>query len=141
MYIIIYATMKSNKIKHTNHIEESVNWILDNKANWTQYTNFAREKYHINNRQANDLWKQAWVIISEDFEDSVKQSVNNALLELEQLKEVAMADNDKRIWLEAIKYQNKIRGGEIERQEIKIQGNVELSWGNELNEDRGIQND
>ena len=118
-----------------------MNWILDNKANWTQYTNFAREKYHINNRQANDLWKQAWVIISEDFEDSVKQSVNNALLELEQLKEVAMADNDKRIWLEAIKYQNKIRGGEIERQEIKIQGNVELSWGNELNEDRGIQND
>jgi hypothetical protein len=114
-----------------------VNWILDNKANWTQYTNFAREKYHINNRQANDLWKQAWVIISEDFEDSVKQSVNNALLELEQLKEIAMADNDKRIWLEAIKYQNKIRGGEIERQEIKVQGNVTLSWGNELSPDFG----
>ena len=128
---------KSNKLEHNTHIEESVNWILDNKANWTQYTNWSREKYHINNRQANDLWKQAWVIISEDFEDSVKQSVNNALLELEQLKEVAMADNDKRIWLEAIKYQNKIRGGEIERQEIKLQANVELSWGNELNPDFG----
>ena len=75
---------KSNKIDHTTHIEESVEWILDNKANWTQYTNYAREKYHINNRQANDLWKASWKIISEDFEDSVKQSVNNALLELEQ---------------------------------------------------------
>jgi hypothetical protein len=128
---------KSNKLQHNTHIEESVNWILDNKANWTQYTNWAREKYHINNRQANDLWKKSWVIISEDFEDSVKQSVNNALLELEQLKEVAMADNDKRIWLEAIKYQNKIRGGEVERQEIKVQGNVTLSWGNELNPDYG----
>jgi hypothetical protein len=128
---------KSNKLQHNTHIEESVNWILDNKANWTQYTNWAREKYHINNRQANDLWKKSWVIISEDFEDSVKQSVNNALLELEQLKEVAMADNDKRIWLEAIKYQNKIRGGEVERQEIKVQGNVTLSWGNELNPDFG----
>jgi hypothetical protein len=48
-----------------------------------------------------------------------------------------MADNDKRIWLEAIKYQNKIRGGEIERQEIKVQGNVTLSWGNELSPDFG----
>ncbi len=135
--MIIYAIMKSNKIKHINHIDESVNWILDNKANWTQYTNWAREKYHINNRQANDLWKKAWEVISEDFEDSVKQSVNNALLELEQLKEVAMADNDKRIWLEAIKYQNKIRGGEIERQEIKVQGDIKLSWGNELSPDFG----
>ena len=122
---------KSNKIDHTTHIEESVEWILDNKANWTQYTNYAREKYHINNRQANDLWKASWKIISEDFEDSVKQSVNNALLELEQLKEVAMADNDKRIWLEAIKYQNKIRGGEIERSEVKVTGNISLNWGND----------
>ena len=120
---------KSNKIDHTTHIEESVEWILDNKANWTQYTNYAREKYHINNRQANDLWKESWKIISEDFEDSVKQSVNNALLELEQLKEIAMADNDKRIWLEAIKYQNKIRGGEIERSEVKLTGNIQLNWG------------
>ena len=122
---------KSNKIDHTTHIEESVEWILDNKANWTQYTNHAREKYHINNRQANDLWKESWKIISEDFEDSVKQSVNNALLELEQLKEIAMADNDKRIWLEAIKYQNKIRGGEIERSEVKVTGNIQLNWGSD----------
>ena len=42
---------KSNKLQHTTHIEESVNWILDNKANWTQYTNWSREKYHINNRR------------------------------------------------------------------------------------------
>ena len=95
--------MKSNKIKHTNHIEESVNWILDNKANWTQYTNYAREKYHINNRQANDLWKASWKIISEDFEDSVKQSVNETLLKLERLEEEAIAENDRRIWLEVIK--------------------------------------
>ena len=126
---------KSNKIDHTTHIEESVEWILDNKANWTQYTNYAREKYHINNRQANDLWKESWKIISEDFEDSVKQSVNNALLELEQLKEIAMADNDKRIWLEAIKYQNKIRGGEIERSEVKVTGNIQLNCGS----DPGLQ--
>ena len=40
-----------------------------------------------------------------------------------------MADNDKRIWLEAIKYQNKIRGGEIERSEVKVTGNISLNWG------------
>ena len=56
------------------------------------------------------------------------------LLELETLKEQAIADNDKRIWLEVLKYQNKIRGGEIERQEIKVQGEVKLSWGAEISE-------
>ena len=121
--------MKSNKIKHTNHVEESINWILDNKANWTQYTNWAREKYHINNRQANDLWKECWVTISEDFDESVKDTINKTLLELEQVKLAAIEENDRRVWLEVIKYQNKIRGGEIERAEVKVTGNVTLKWG------------
>lgn len=63
--------------------------------------------------------------------------IYQTLTELEQLKEAAIIDNDRRIWLEVIKYQNKIKGGEIERQEIKVQGNVKLTWGNELSSDFG----
>jgi len=136
-YIIIYATMKSNKIKNINNLQECVDYILDNKSGWSQFTSWAREKYDINNKHANTLWKEAWEIISEDFSDNVKQSVNETLLKLEELEEEAKAEGDRRIWLEVLKYRNKIRGGEIERQEIKIQGEVKLSWGNELSPDFG----
>ena len=129
--------MKSNKFEHTKHIEESVEYILEYRAGWTQFTTWSREKYHINNRQANDLWKACWEVMSSDFDERIKHTVDETLMELEQLKEQAIIDNDKRIWLETIKYQNKIKGGEIERQEIKIQGEVKLSWGNELSPDFG----
>ncbi len=126
--------MKSNKFNHEKHLEESVEWILENRAGWTQFTTWAREKYHINNRQANDLWKECWKIMSNDFDERIKHTVNETLMELEQLKENAILNDDRRVWLETIKYQNKIKGGEIERQEIKVQGNVTLSWGNQLSE-------
>jgi hypothetical protein len=56
-------------------------------------------------------------------------------LKLERLEEEAIAENDRRIWLEVIKYRNKIRGGEIERSEVKVTGNIQLNWGN----DPGLQ--
>jgi hypothetical protein len=129
--------MKSNKFNHEKHLEESVEWILENRAGWTQFTTWAREKYHINNRQANDMWKSCWEIMSKDFDERIKHTVNEALMELEQLKEDAIINEDRRIWLEVIKYQNKIKGGEIERIEAKIDTNVKLSWGNELTPEFG----
>jgi hypothetical protein len=35
----------------------------------------------------------------------------------------------KSICGEVIKYRNKIRGGEIERSEVKVTGNIQLNWG------------
>lgn len=125
---------KRNNMEHTTNIQECVDYILNNRAGWSQFTSWYMEKYNTNRQQANRLWKEAWNIISEDFNDNVKQIVNNALMELETLKEQAIADNDKRIWLEVIKYQTKIQGGEIERVEAKVTGNITLSWGNETTE-------
>jgi hypothetical protein len=129
--------MKSNKIEHTQHIEECVEYILENKCGWTQFTTWAREKYDINNKMANQLWKDTWEEISKDFSDNVKQSVDETLVKLERLEEEAIANDDRRIWLEVLKYRNKIRGGEVERQEIKVQGDIRLTWGNELTSDYG----
>jgi hypothetical protein len=128
---------KSNKIEHTQNLDECVEYILQHRSGWSQFTTWAREKYGINNRHANTLWKDAWIIISEDFEDSIKDTVNKTLLELEQVKLAAIEENDRRVWLEVIKYQNKIKGGEIERQEVKVTGNVSVSlnWGT----DSGLQ--
>jgi hypothetical protein len=130
--------MKSNKVKHTQHLEECAEYILENKSGWTQFTNWAREKYDINNKQANTLWKEAWEILSADFSNNIKHTVEQTLIELEQVKESAISDNDRKVWLEVIKYQNKIKGGEIERQEIKVQGNVTLSWGNTFNPETDV---
>jgi hypothetical protein len=125
--------MKSNKVKHTKHLEECAEYILENKSGWTQFTTWAREKYDINNKQANTLWKEAWEVLTADFADNIKHTVEQTLIELEQVKESAISDNDRKVWLEVIKYQNKIRGGEIEKQQIDIKGdiNINLSWGSE----------
>jgi hypothetical protein len=53
------------------------------------------------------------------------------MLKLEQIEEAAIEENDRRIWLEVVKYRNKIRGGEIERSEVKVTGNISLNWGND----------
>ena len=84
--------MKSNKIKNINNLQECVDYILDNKAGWSQFTTWYMEKYGANRKYANQVWKEAWEIISEDFSDSVKQSVNETLLKLEELEEEAKAN-------------------------------------------------
>ena len=120
---------KSNKIENISNLQECVDYILDNRSGWSQFTSWYVEKHGANRKYANLVWNEAWKIIMVDFEDSVKQSVNETLLKLERLEEEAIAENDRRIWLEVIKYRNKIRGGEIERAEVKISGDIKLNWG------------
>ena len=122
------AGNKANKIENINNLQECVDYIMDNRAGWSQFTSWYMEKYSANRRHANVVWTEAWKIITEDFEDNVRQSVNNAMMELEVIKEEARAENDRRIWLEVVKYQNKIRGGEIERSEVKVSGDIKISW-------------
>jgi hypothetical protein len=127
------ARNKSNKIENINNLQECVDYIMNNRAGWSQFTSWYMEKYSANRKHANVVWKQAWEIITEDFSDNVKQSVNETLMQLEVLKEEAIAENDRRVWLEVIKYQNKIKGGEIERQEVTHKGEIKLNWGDEDN--------
>ena len=122
---------KKNKIETENNLQECVDYILDNRAGWSQFTQWYMEKLGTNRQRANRVWSQCWAIITEDFEDNVRQSVNNALMELEVIKEEARAENDRKIWFEVVKYQNKIRGGEIERSEVKVTGDININWGNE----------
>ena len=122
--------MKRNNIDHTTNIQECVDYILDNRAGWSHFTQWYMEKYNTNRQQANRLWSKAWEIIVEDFEDNVKQSITETLFKLDQIEEEAIADNDRRIWLEVVKYRNKIKGGEIERAEVKVTGDIKLNWGN-----------
>jgi len=120
---------KSNKLENTQHIQQNVEYILENKAGWSQFTSWAREKYGINNRHANTMWREAWEVLNEDFADRIRNTVNETLIELEQVKMSAIENDDRRIWLETVKYQNKIKGGEIERAEVNVTGDIKISWG------------
>ena len=117
---------KANKIENIQNLQECVNYIMDNRAGWSSFTSWYMEKYGANRKYANVVWKSAWEIIMEDFEDNVRQSVNETLLELEVLKEEAREDGDRKIWLEVVKYQNKIRGGEVERHTHEVKGNITI---------------
>lgn len=122
---------KRNNIEHHNNIQECVDYILDERSGWSQFTQWYMEKYNTNRQQANRLWKTAWEVILEDFQDNIRQSVNEALLELEVLKEEARADGDRKTWLDTIKYMNKIKGGEIERHQVEVKGemNINVNFG------------
>ena len=125
--------MKSNKIKHTDNLQECIDYIMNNRAGWTQFTSWYMEKQGTNRQRANRVWSEAWNIITEDFEDNVKKTVNQTVLKLEELEEVARTEHDRRVWLEVIKYQNKIKGGEIERSQVELKGNITIktNWGNQ----------
>ena len=118
---------KANKVEHTQNLQECVDYIMDNRSGWSQFTEWYMEKQGTNRQRANRVWTEAWGIITDDFEDNVKQSIAETMLKLEQIEESAMADNDRRMWLEVVKYRNKIKGGEIERHQIEHKGNITIN--------------
>ena len=83
---------KRNNIDHTSNIQACVDYILNERAGWSQFTAWYMEKYNTNRQQANRLWTEAWKIITEDFEDNVRQSINETLLKLEQIEESAIIE-------------------------------------------------
>ena len=113
---------KSNKIEHEQHLDECVEYIMENLAGWTQFTTWAREKYHINNRQANDMWKSAWEVISEQQETDRTKKRNYYLQELERIKESAETDGKWADAIKAITLQQKLEGLEVHQ--IEVKGNV-----------------
>ena len=113
-------------VEHQANIQECVDYIMNERSGWSQFTSWYMEKYNTNRQQANRLWKEAWAVITEDFEDNIRQSVSETLLKLEALEEEARAEGDRRIWLDIIKYQAKIKGAEIERHQVNVQGNITI---------------
>ena len=121
---------KSNKIENIQNLQECVDYILDNRAGWSQFTSWHMEKYGANRKYSNKVWTKAWEIITEDFEDNVKQSITETLIRLERIEEQAIQENDRRVWLDIIKYRNKIRGGEVERSQVDVTvKDLNLQWG------------
>ena len=122
---------KKNKIEQLESINDSVEYILENKCGWSEFISYHREKYGTSKMVANRTWVKCWEVIAESFDEDIKHTIGQTVLELENLKQEAKTNNDRKIWLEVLKYQNKIKGGEIERAEVNVKGEITLSWGDE----------
>jgi len=92
-------------------LEECCEAIMSNHFGWGQFKQWYIEKTGLSHAAAN--------------EDTVERTLN----ELEGQK---METNDARLRFEITKYQNKIKGGEIDRQEIKHSGEIKFDFGSPI---------
>lgn len=113
-------------------LDKCVEYILEYKAGWTQFTQWYTERKGVGHVKANRMWKTAMSKVSELIEDNIKGHVDKAMVELENLKARARQENDRRTELDAIKYQAKISGAEVERSQVDVKlQNVDLKWGDQ----------
>ena len=125
--------MRDKDIEYTEDIKECVEYILEHKAGWTDFTRWYTQKQGVGHTKANRMWKKALTAITEQFQDEIDNNVNATLIEIENLKQRARQENDRRNELDAIKYQSKLKGLEVERQQVEHTGelNININWGDE----------
>lgn len=123
--------MRDKDIEYSEDILECVEYILDNKAGWTDFTRWYTQRKGVGHTKANRMWKKAIAAITEQFKDEIDNNVSSTLIELENLKQRARQENDRRNELDAIKYQSKLKGLEIERQQVEHKGEINIKWGDE----------
>lgn len=125
--------MRDRDIEYSEDTLRCVEYILENKAGWTDFTRWYTQDKGVGHTKANRAWKKAIAAITEQFKDEIENNVSSTLIELENLKQRARQENDRRNELDAIKYQSKLKGLEVERQQVEHRGDMILNikWGSD----------
>jgi predicted metal-dependent peptidase len=123
---------KMNAIQHQKALDESVDYIMENLASWTAYTLWAKEKYQVKNFEANELWKEAWKVITEQISMDRRDRREYYQAELERIKLQAESDGDWGNSIKALQTQIKLDGMDIQQVEVKGGLEIKLNWGNKL---------
>ena len=122
--------MKTKKSDLEQQYKESAEAIMQNKWGWTQFTDWAKQRFECGSYKANKLWNGAWEHIHETTKKGITYSKNAAFIELEQLKQRAAEAGDRRTYLDALKYQGKINKLEDPETQININADkIQLKWG------------
>ena len=125
------------KILKNEELEECIEYILQNKAGWTQFTSWVRERDGIGHTKANRIWNKCWEQINKNSQDQISYQVTAAFLELEDLKNRSKDHGDRRTELEVLKYQNKIVGNESDRLDVSLKVEaIDVSWNNDIMKDK-----
>ena len=123
--------MKTKQSILKEQFKESAEAIMQNKWGWTDFTNWAKDRFECGAYKANKLWNGAWKEIHKTTEKGITYSKDAAFIELEQLKQQSAEAGDRRTYLDAVKYQGKINKLEDAETQININAdNIKLSWGN-----------
>jgi hypothetical protein len=123
---------KMNAIQHEKALDESVDYIMENLASWTSYTTWAKEKFTINVHQANELWKEAWKVITDQISMDRRDRREYYQAELERIKLQAESDGDWGNSIKALQTQIKLDGMDVQQVEVKGGLEIKLNWGNKL---------
>jgi hypothetical protein len=127
---------QNNKIELNELIVEGIEYLFSNKAGWTQFTTHFKEKQGIGSSKANKLWNDCWKEINKQTDLKISYDVESAWLEAENLKNIALEVNDRKTYLEALKYQGRLRGLDVQKVEANVNlQSVKLSWGNNETKD------
>ena len=122
--------MKTKQSILKDQFRESAEAIMVNKWGWTDFTNWAKERFECGHYKANKMWNGAWKEIHATTEKGITYSKDAAFIELELLKQQSAEVGDRRTYLDAVKYQGKINKLEDADTQININtDNISLSWG------------
>jgi hypothetical protein len=117
-------------IEKKQQVKESAEAILSGKLGWTAFTTWAKDHFSCSHYKANQLWNLSWKLIQEDAKNKISYSAQAAFIELEDVKQWALNENDRRAYLDALKYQGKINKLEDPDTQININADkIKLSWG------------
>lgn len=122
--------MKNSELEH--QFKESAEAIMENKWGWSQFTDWAKQRFECGSWKANKLWNGAWKHIHSTTKKGIQYSKDAAFVELEQLKQRSAEAGDRRVYLEALKYQAKINKLEDTENNITINADkISLKWGDD----------
>jgi hypothetical protein len=121
-----------NKIESKKHKDEIKNYIIDSNCSWKDFCIWCKDKYDINKNYATDLWMECW----KDIETQIqKNDLIKAQTLINRLEDIFEETMDDRIKLQVIEQLRKIGGIDAsDKLDVNVQGDIKLSWGDELDE-------
>jgi len=126
--------MNKKRILKQEELEECIEYILQNKAGWTMFTNWVTGRKGIGHTKANRMWNECWEAIRENADNKIAYDVQTAFIELEDLKNRSKDNGDRRTELEALKYQNKLIGNENNDLNVNLKVEaIDVSWNTDSN--------
>lgn len=124
--------MKTDKAELEKQIRICAEAIMQERWSWKQFTQWCMNEFDCGMYKANKMWSKAWNHIHKTTEKGITYSKDAAFVELEELKDQALQAGDRRVYLEALKYQGKINKLEDPETQININADkIQLKWGNE----------
>jgi hypothetical protein len=123
---------KSNTAEYEEHITECMDLILYKKLSYSEFKEYASEKYGISVRAAENLWSSVKSRVKERFQDKQEEIINDQLQRTYNLLQRCVESGNRRIEAEVLRDLSKLYGLDVKRVDItsgdeKISININLS--------------